>query len=79
MTAPNPRQLVWKLTSDNIDQYKKPDCKYYEDCLDEAIRKDWIQFQCCHCNAYERNPNLAMDEGPLQELLIAIFNAPLEE
>ncbi len=28
-------------------------CRYYDDCLDVAIRKNWRGFHCMKCRAYE--------------------------
>lgn len=45
-----------QLTLDNVERYKKSDCRYYDQCLDHAAKSGWDQFQCGACNIYENNP-----------------------
>ena len=28
-------------------------CANYEQCLDEAVRRDWVGFTCRHCRSFE--------------------------
>jgi len=28
-------------------------CRYYDDCLDVAIDKDWLNFSCEECQGFE--------------------------
>jgi hypothetical protein len=44
------------LTLDNVERYKKSDCKYYEQCLDHAAKSGWNQFHCRRCKVYELDP-----------------------
>ena len=47
-----------QLNLDNVERYKKSDCRYYDKCLDHAAKSGWDQFQCNACSIYENNPNV---------------------
>jgi hypothetical protein len=44
------------LSLENVDRYKRSDCKYYERCLDHAAKSGWNQFHCNGCETYELDP-----------------------
>ena len=46
------------LTIDNIDEYKKSDCRFYEKCMNHAAKKGWSQFHCNTCKIYEKDDNI---------------------
>jgi hypothetical protein len=43
-----------RLSINNVDYYKRSDCRNYEPCLNAAIRSGWTQFHCRACRAFER-------------------------
>ncbi len=46
------------LTIDNIDEYKKSDCRFYENCMNHAAKKGWSQFHCNTCKIFEKDDNI---------------------
>lgn len=36
----------------HVDGIKRPDCTFYNACLDQAIAKSWPGFSCSQCTAY---------------------------
>ena len=41
---------------DNVGKYKRYDCAYYEECLDDVCtRPSWRQFHCNDCTAYKQD------------------------
>lgn len=54
---PNPQPMEDPpLSMDNVDRYKRSDCKYYSRCLDHAAKSGWNQFHCQSCKAFELDP-----------------------
>jgi hypothetical protein len=45
------------LTMDNVERYKRSDCKYYSLCLDHAAKSGWNQFHCQGCKNFELDPD----------------------
>ena len=46
------------LTIDNVDDFKKSNCRYYERCMNHAAKKGWSQFQCRVCKIYVKDNNI---------------------
>lgn len=52
--AANPELLEEpQLSLENLDFWKKSDCRFYVRCLDHAAKRGWIQFHCRSCKIYE--------------------------
>jgi hypothetical protein len=50
----NPQRLdAANLTPENVDEYKRSDCRFYKQCLSAAARANWAQFHCNDCRAFE--------------------------
>lgn len=58
---PNPVELDADLTIDDVDHYKKPNCKFYLDCMNKAADLGWFQFDCNSCTAFEHKQPDATD------------------
>lgn len=52
--VPNPVATAVIMTVDNVDTYRKLDCKIYDRCLDVAVVQQWGSFACEACTAYAR-------------------------
>lgn len=52
----NPQELDVLLSIDNVDDFKRYDCRTYIKCLDVAADAGWDQFHCNDCGAYEPLP-----------------------
>jgi len=53
------------LTYKDVEQVKRLDCSFYNDCLDVAVKGNWAGFGCSNCSAYQ-----AMDiEQRVQDVL----------
>lgn len=50
-TQPNP-VLCQDLDLDNVEEFKRLDCRRYENCLTIAANKNFAQFTCNECKAY---------------------------
>jgi hypothetical protein len=51
-TSRNPQPLDMTLMVDNVDAYKRSDCRFYKQCLNVACRESWAQFHCNDCQAF---------------------------
>lgn len=51
----NPQNLILEteLFEDDVCDYKRPGCKFYLACMNEAVVAGWQQFHCLSCEAYE--------------------------
>ncbi len=47
---PQPCAPVWRPSQ--VERHVL--CTHYDDCLDQAIEKDWAGFSCGGCPAYEQ-------------------------
>jgi hypothetical protein len=58
---------------DTLHLVKKPDCSFYNACLEQAVRGNWANFSCASCAAYaaSERPQLEMDALALRALQIA--------
>lgn len=52
---------------------RKWKCRYYEDCLDQAIKMNHDDFPCEKCDSYEEIQNIHADYVPCMNLLCEIF------
>lgn len=49
------------LTIDNVDDFKRSDCRFYAGCLDNVAKSGWDQFHCNGCPIYECNPHIDIE------------------
>lgn len=53
----NPKPLTKEqtaaLTQDNIEDVKNLNCAFYTECLNVALAKEWPQFGCTECKAWQ--------------------------
>jgi hypothetical protein len=55
----NPQPMAdIEIPVEEIDSWKKSDCKRYEQCLDHAAKAGWEQFNCRACHIYEYDPDV---------------------
>ncbi len=65
MSEPNPKKATaLKLHPDTVWQYKKYNCVFYEKCIDFAVERNWSQFDCSACHAYQKDESLPDPENP---------------
>lgn len=53
MPSPNPIAFQDLITPDNVEQYKKTNCRRYLHCMNIASRQSWQQFACIACELNE--------------------------
>src|SRR5690554_6869859 len=46
---PQPAPLPRNLLPEEVDVHRDVWCRHYEDCLDEAVRREWESFSCASC------------------------------
>lgn len=67
---PNPRELtkdecrnlrarVMAGDYKPLDAIKRPDCSFYNACIDQALSGNWAGFSCTACTAYTPTPDFA--------------------
>lgn len=80
MSERNPQilDLEIELNSTSVMYYKKPDCKFYETCLDEAAEASWPQFHCRECQVFEIRKIDHTDMYLTQALLPTIYDGDSE-
>lgn len=53
-------------------------CRFYDDCLDDAIKNSWSGFSCKYCLAYEQieinEAWIQTDSDKCQGFLMALFH-----
>lgn len=50
--ARNPMPIDLSLSIESVDNYKRSDCRLYEQCMNQAAEENWPQFHCNACQAY---------------------------
>jgi hypothetical protein len=56
MANPRPTALPEPLTNSTVDANRRVFCQRYDDCLDEACRRNWRSFSCANCPVREDVP-----------------------
>lgn len=59
---PFPCQLDCLLMEEQVDDYRKIYCRFYNDCLTKVIQKKWYGWTCRRCMAYVPEPEFAEEE-----------------
>lgn len=61
--TPDPSPVRWILLNRWSPEHRRINCVYYDWCLTEVIRKNWIGWSCCDCLVREEwNPEEGGEE-----------------
>jgi hypothetical protein len=75
MALKNPLELDSEidLSPRSVVKFKRTDCAFYSECMDQAARKGWRQFHCNSCKAFEQRQD-TRDER-VQAMLPTIYES----
>lgn len=68
MREPQPKILHLRLSIDSVGCFKRYTCAKYEACMDLAAEKNWPQFHCRDCPAYQLVDQGMLDMSRLPEV-----------
>ena len=79
LNTPYPKEIKMTLALEEVEEYKRIDCKHYDDCLMIAAQAEWNQYTCNECSAYQVSDARPVNFVALSNLMKAVFSLPEED
>ena len=56
-------KIMMRRVQVDIGKDRKDDCEHYLECLDYTCKKNWDDFSCVGCEAYEKRSPIALKKA----------------